>query len=146
MPFTPEAARQNFPALNQTVNNQPVLFFDGPGGSQVPSVVLDAITAYLGGHYNSNLGGAFFSSAETVSVVEKARASAQALLGAPSADNIVFGANMTSLTFQLSRAISRDWQAGDEIIVTALDHYSNVSSWQQAAEDKGGDCPPGTGE
>jgi len=136
MPFTPEAVRQNFPALNQTVNNQPVLFFDGPGGSQVPSVVLDAITAYLG-HYNSNLGGAFFSSAETVSVVEKARASAQALLGAPSADNIVFGANMTSLTFQLSRAISRDWQAGDEIIVTALDHYSNVSSWQQAAEDKG---------
>ncbi len=98
--------------------------------------MLDAITAYLG-HYNSNLGGAFFSSAETVSVVEKARASAQALLGAPSADNIVFGANMTSLTFQLSRAISRDWQAGDEIIVTALDHYSNVSSWQQAAEDKG---------
>lgn len=136
MPFTPEAVRPSFPALNQTVNDQPVFFFDGPGGSQVPSTVLEKMTAYLG-HYNSNLGGAFFSSAETVSLVEKARASAQALLGAPSADNIVFGANMTSLTFQLSRAISRDWQAGDEIIVTALDHYSNVSSWQQAAEDKG---------
>ncbi|MCW8328505.1 cysteine desulfurase-like protein [Photobacterium sp. SDRW27] len=136
MPFTPEAVRQSFPALNQTVNNEPVYFFDGPGGSQVPSAVLEKMTAYLG-HFNSNLGGAFFSSAETVSVVEQARASAQALLGAPSADNIVFGANMTSLTFQLSRAISRDWQAGDEIIVTALDHYSNVSSWQQAAEDKG---------
>ncbi|GAB3519396.1 cysteine desulfurase-like protein [Photobacterium alginatilyticum] len=136
MPFTPEAVRRSFPALNQTVENQPVFFFDGPGGSQVPSTVLDAMTDYLG-CFNSNLGGAFFSSAETVFVVEKARASAQALLGAPSASNIVFGANMTSLTFQLSRAISRDWQKGDEIIVTALDHYSNVSSWQQAAEDKG---------
>ncbi|MEJ2766330.1 cysteine desulfurase-like protein [Photobacterium sp. MCCC 1A19761] len=136
MPFTPEAVRDAFPALNQIVNDQPVYFFDGPGGSQVPTPVLDAMTAYLG-HYNSNLGGAFFSSEKTVEVVAKARRSAQALLGAPSAENIVFGANMTSLTFQLSRAISRDWQAGDEIIVTALDHYSNVSSWQQAAEDKG---------
>ncbi|GAK15079.1 cysteine desulfurase [Vibrio sp. JCM 19053] len=69
--------------------------------------------------------------------MQNARESAQALLNAPSSGNIVFGANMTSLTFQLSRAISRDWQAGDEIIVSALDHYSNVSSWQQAAEDKG---------
>ncbi len=69
--------------------------------------------------------------------MQSARESAQALLNAPSSGNIVFGANMTSLTFQLSRAISRDWQEGDEIIVSALDHYSNVSSWQQAAEDKG---------
>ncbi|UXI04448.1 cysteine desulfurase-like protein [Photobacterium sp. TY1-4] len=136
MPFTPEAVRDAFPALSQIVNDQPVYFFDGPGGSQVPTPVLDAMTAYLG-HYNSNLGGAFFSSEKTVEVVAKARSAAQALLGAPAAENIVFGANMTSLTFQLSRAISRDWQAGDEIIVTALDHYSNVSSWQQAAEDKG---------
>lgn len=136
MPFTPEAVRDAFPALNQQVNDQPVYFFDGPGGSQVPTPVLDAMTAYLG-HYNSNLGGAFFSSEKTVDVVAQARSAAQALLGAPSAENIVFGANMTSLTFQLSRAISRDWQAGDEIIVTALEHYSNVSSWQQAAEDKG---------
>ncbi|UTV29715.1 cysteine desulfurase-like protein [Photobacterium atrarenae] len=136
MPFTPEAVRDAFPALNQKVNDQPVYFFDGPGGSQVPTPVLDAMTDYLG-HYNSNLGGAFFSSEKTVDVVAQARSAAQALLGAPSAENIVFGANMTSLTFQLSRAISRDWQAGDEIIVTALEHYSNVSSWQQAAEDRG---------
>jgi len=69
--------------------------------------------------------------------MQQARESVQALLNAESSGNIVFGANMTSLTFQLSRAISRDWNEGDEIIVTALDHYSNVSSWQQAAEDKG---------
>lgn len=89
------------------------------------------------GVFNSNLGGHYFSSQATVDVMQSARESAQALLNAPSSGNIVFGANMTSLTFQLSRAISRDWQEGDEIIVSALDHYSNVSSWQQAAEDKG---------
>ena len=69
--------------------------------------------------------------------MRNARLSGQALLNTESPDNIVFGANMTSLTFQLSRAISRDWQAGDEVIVTSLDHYSNVSTWQQAADDKG---------
>jgi len=94
------------------------------------------MVSYLG-RFNSNLGGHYFSSRETVDVMQSARESAQALLNAPSSGNIVFGANMTSLTFQLSRAISRDWQEGDEIIVSALDHYSNVSSWQQAAEDKG---------
>lgn len=128
--------RDAFPALQQTVNDQPVYFFDGPGGSQVPQSVLDSMSDYLG-KYNSNLGGTFFSSEKTVEVMKAARTSAQALLNAPSADNIVFGANMTSLTFQLSRAISRDWQADDEVIVTALDHYSNVSTWQQAADDKG---------
>lgn len=70
-------------------------------------------------------------------MLKQARQSCAVFLNAPTEDNIVFGANMTSLTFQLSRTISRDWKAGDEIIVTALDHYSNVSSWQQAAEDKG---------
>ncbi|GAL30723.1 cysteine desulfurase [Vibrio variabilis] len=91
---------------------------------------------YLG-FYNSNLGGHYFSSQRTVELVADAREQARALLNASTADNIVFGANMTSLTFQLSRAIARDWQAGDEVIVTALDHYSNVSSWEQAAEDRG---------
>jgi cysteine desulfurase family protein (TIGR01976 family) len=136
MNFTLEAIRQQFPALQQRIDDHPVYFFDGPGGSQVPHSVLSAMTDYLG-RYNSNLGGAFFSSYETVSVMAQARESVQALLNAPSSDNIVFGANMTSLTFQLSRAISRDWTAEDEVVVTALDHYSNVSSWQQAAEDKG---------
>ncbi|QUM84028.1 MULTISPECIES: cysteine desulfurase-like protein [unclassified Moritella] len=131
-----ESIRQAFPALQQQVNGESVYFFDGPGGSQVPQSVLDAMTAYLG-KYNSNLGGRFFSSEKTVDVMRNARLSGQALLNTPSPDNIVFGANMTSLTFQLSRAISRDWKVGDEVIVTSLDHYSNVSTWQQAADDKG---------
>ncbi|WP_108651801.1 cysteine desulfurase-like protein [Dongshaea marina] len=136
MTFCPKTVREQFPALQQQIKGSPVCFFDGPGGSQVPQSVLDAMTNYLG-RYNSNLGGSFFSSHKTVELMEQARQHAQALLNAPSEQNIVFGANMTSLTFLLSRAISRNWQAGDEIIVTALDHYSNVSSWQQAAQDKG---------
>ncbi|WP_423839622.1 cysteine desulfurase-like protein [Vibrio mytili] len=135
MDFNLNHIRQQFPALSQYHNDKPVTFFDGPGGSQVPQSVLDAMVEYLG-HFNSNLGGHYFSSQKTVDIMQNARESAQALLNAPSSGNIVFGANMTTLTFQLSRAISREWQEGDEVIVTSLDHYSNVSSWQQAAEDK----------
>ena len=128
--------REQFPALMQSVDAKSPIFLDGPGGSQVPQSVLDAMAAYLG-HYNSNLGGAFFSSDKTVELMANARQAAADLLNAPSAEQIVFGPNMTSLTFSFSRAISRNWQAGDEIIVTNADHFSNVSSWQQAAEDKG---------
>lgn len=136
MSFTPNLARAQFSALSQTHNDLPVVFLDGPGGSQVPGSVLEAMNAYLG-YFNSNLGGHYFSSRNTTDLMKQAREHAQVLVNAESSDNIVFGANMTSLTFQLSRAISRDWQAGDEVIVTALDHYSNVSSWQQAADDRG---------
>lgn len=136
MLFTPDKARAQFSALSQTYQGEPIIFADGPGGSQVPQSVLDAMVQYLG-HFNSNLGGHYFSSRITTDLVTTAREHAQTLLNAESAGNIVFGANMTSLTFSLSRAISRQWQTGDEVIVTALDHYSNVSSWQQAAEDKG---------
>lgn len=136
MSFNLNSVREQFSALSQQYNGKPVIFLDGPGGSQVPQSVLDSMTSYLG-FYNSNLGGHFFSSQHTTNLMTQARESVQALVNAETPDNMVFGANMTSLTFQLSRAISRDWKAGDEIIVTALDHYSNVSSWQQAAEDKG---------
>ncbi|MCY9874581.1 aminotransferase class V-fold PLP-dependent enzyme, partial [Vibrio barjaei] len=129
MHFTPSSAREHFSALHQSYNDQSVVFLDGPGGSQVPGSVLKAMTDYLG-QYNSNLGGHYFSSKETVELVAKARHHGKALLNAEEVDSIVFGANMTSLTFQLSRAIARNWQFNDEVIVTALDHYSNVSSWQ----------------
>lgn len=135
MSFTPERVRAQFNALHQRHNHQAVSFFDGPGGAQVPMSVLAAMSAYLG-YYNANLGGHYFSSHKTNQLLSDARSSCQALLNASSADSIVFGANMTSLTFSLSRALSRDWQPGDEVIVTALDHYANVSTWQQAAEDK----------
>ncbi|MBI3311111.1 MAG: cysteine desulfurase-like protein [Serratia liquefaciens] len=135
MTFTPELARAQFSALTQHYNDQPVIFFDGPGGSQVSRGVLEKMTDYLG-NYNANLGGHYFSSHMTGEVMNHARESVRALLNAPTPDNIIFGMNMTSLTFHLSRIISRHWQASDEIIVTELDHYANVSSWQQAANDK----------
>lgn len=128
--------REQFPALNQTIDKVTPIFFDGPGGAQVPQSVLDAMSGYLG-LYNANLGGTFFSSDKTVALVNQARHVAATFLNSESPDQIVFGANMTSLTFSFSRAISRDWHQSDEIIVTNADHYSNVSSWQQAAEDKG---------
>ncbi|MFI8416770.1 cysteine desulfurase-like protein [Serratia sp. NPDC078593] len=135
MTFTPERARAQFSALSQYVNDKPVIFFDGPGGSQVSRTVLGKMTDYLG-YANANLGGHYFSSQVAGEVMNHVRESVCALFNAPSPDNIVFGMNMTSLTFHLSRIISRHWQAGDEIIVTELDHYANVSSWQQAADDK----------
>lgn len=135
MTFSPELARAQFSALSQRYDDKPAIFFDGPGGSQVSQAVLEKMTDYLG-KYNANLGGHYFSSHKTTEVMNQARESVRAFLNAPSPDNVVFGMNMTSLTFHLSRIISRNWQAGDEIIVTALDHYANVSSWQQAAADK----------
>lgn len=128
--------RSQFPALNQTWEGVTPLFLDGPGGSQVSQSVLDAMTSYLG-RYNANLGGAYFSSHKTVDLMADARCAAQDFYNAASPAEIVFGANATSLTFHMSRAIARDWQAGDEIIVTALDHYSNVSPWVLLAEEKG---------
>ncbi|WP_341501390.1 cysteine desulfurase-like protein [Gallaecimonas sp. GXIMD4217] len=129
------ALRQAFPALNQEVEGKAPIFLDGPGGAQVPDRVLAAMVGYLG-HYNANLGGAYFSSHMTVELMAQARQAAQDLLNASRPEEVLFGPNMTTLTFAMSRTLSRDWQAGDEIIVTALDHYSNVSSWQQAAEDR----------
>lgn len=128
--------RQQFPSLSQTVDGRTPVFFDGPGGSQVTQLALDAARGYHA-FYNSNLGSSFFSSVKTTEVLQQARQSVAALVNAPSAENIAFGPTATMLMFNFSRAIARDWQAGDEVIVTALDHYSNVSSWMQAAEDKG---------
>ncbi|MDW6003799.1 cysteine desulfurase-like protein [Vibrio mangrovi] len=135
MNFTPEAVRQQFPVFRQ--RNHPLpLFFDGPGGSQVPVTVMDQMYRYLSGG-TANLGGHYPTSMQTGQLVMQARETVQAFLNAPDSRNIVFGANMTTLTFHMSRILSRTWQAGDEVIVTELDHYANVSSWQQAAAEKG---------
>ncbi|ALF52336.1 aminotransferase [Nostoc piscinale CENA21] len=126
--------RSQFPALTQKINNQPAIFFDGPGGTQVPGAVLDAMNDYLV-RSNANAHGYFATSARTDATINSARAAIADFLGCDS-DEVVFGANMTTLTFSLSRAIGRELQPGDEIIVTRLDHYANVSSWY-ALEEKG---------
>lgn len=126
--------RGQFPALNQKINGQPAIFFDGPGGTQVPGAVLDAISDYLV-RSNANAHGAFATSVRTDAVITAARVAIADFLGC-SSDEVVFGANMTTLTLTLSRAIARTIQPGDEIIVTRLDHYANVSSWY-ALEEQG---------
>jgi cysteine desulfurase family protein (TIGR01976 family) len=126
--------RGQFPALTQKVNGQQAIFFDGPGGTQVPGAVLDAMSDYLV-RSNANAHGAFATSNRTDATITSARAAIADFLGC-SSDEVVFGANMTTLTFALSRAIGRELQPGDEIIVTRLDHYANVSSWY-ALEEQG---------
>ncbi len=119
--------RAQFPALKQKMDGQSVVFLDGPGGTQVPQSVIDAISDYLTSS-NANLHGAFATSARTDALVAKAREATADFLGCRP-DEIVFGANMTTLTFAISRAIGRDLQPGDEILVTMLDHDANIAPW-----------------
>jgi cysteine desulfurase family protein (TIGR01976 family) len=130
------AVRTQFPALRRTQAGQPVAWFDGPGGSQVPKSVIEAISSFLtrGG---SNHGGAFAASRDSESAHEEARAAVADLYGARDDDYVVFGMNMTSLNFALSRALSAYWGPGDEVVVTRLDHDANVSPWLRAAADRG---------
>jgi len=134
--FDPVPLRAQFPALQQVVNGKTAVFFDGPGGTQSPQSVIDAMGGYLE-FGSSNLGGPFLTSRKADEVVAQARAAMKDFLNARRPEEIAFGQNMTSLTFSISRAISRTWQAGDEIIVTRLDHDANISPWLLAAEDKG---------
>ena len=131
-----ERVRALLPALSQIApSGRTPIFFDAPGGAQVTQPMLEAMTGYLS-RYNANLGAPYFSSQKTVAVMQQARESVAALLNAQ-AENMVFGPTATNLMFGFSRALSQAWQAGDEIIVSALDHYSNVSSWHRAAQDRG---------
>jgi cysteine desulfurase family protein (TIGR01976 family) len=125
-----EVVRSRFPALAGEA-----AYFDGPGGSQVPQSVVDAMSGYLLCS-NSNLGGAFRTSRESDEVIERGRAAAADFTGAE-AEGIAFGANMTTLNFQLAHAVARTLEPGDEIVVTALDHDANVSPWLLVAEDHG---------
>ncbi len=135
LPLDPAWVRSRFPALSQEIEGCIPVFFDGPGGSQVPGSVIDAISRYLV-KSNANVHGAFATSRRTDECIDSARAAVADLLGCDP-DEVVFGANMTTLTFAVSRAIGRELRPGDEIVVTRLDHYANVSPWQ-ALEDEAG--------
>ncbi|MEI8019837.1 MAG: cysteine desulfurase-like protein [Schlesneria sp.] len=134
--FPVDWCRAQFPALKRLVAGQPVAFFDGPGGSQVPQRVIDAIGHYLA-HTNANRGGRYATARESDALLESAHATMAEFLGTPDPESVIFGANMTTLTFALSRAISKSWKPGDEIIVTRLDHDGNVTPWVLAARDAG---------
>ncbi len=126
--------REQFPALAQTINQNPAVFLDGPGGTQVPQRVIDAIADHLA-HNNANTHGAYQTSRNTDHMIDEARAAMGDFLNCD-ADEIVFGANMTSLTFALSRALGRELGPGDEIVLTLLDHDANFAPWK-ALEEKG---------
>lgn len=129
------AVRRTFPALSRQLDGRSVAYLDGPGGTQVHASVIDAMARFMeaGG---SNLHGPFVTSLETDSVVEEARGAVADLFNAQPGE-IVFGQNMTSLTYALSRALARTWRRGDNIVVTRLDHDANVAPWIQAARDAG---------
>lgn len=127
--------REQFPALERRIGDHPVAYFDGPGGTQVPTAVVVAVADYLLNH-NANTHWPYPSSQETDALLQEARRAAADLVGGRP-DEIAFGANMTTLTLHLSRAFSADWGPGDEIILTELDHHANIDPWRRAARDSG---------
>jgi cysteine desulfurase family protein (TIGR01976 family) len=128
--FDVSAARARFSALESEL-----AFFDGPGGTQVPDQVIDAIATYLR-ESNANVSGPYETSRRTERLVADSRLAAASFLGS-AADEVIFGANMTTLNFALSRTAAREWNEGDEIVVTRLDHDGNVSPWLELAHDLG---------
>ncbi len=131
MPLDPDLIRGQFPALRR-----PAIFLDNPGGTQVTQACLDRIQSYLTEH-NANHDGAFATSRDSDAVVDEAHAAAADLLNANRPEEIVFGANMTTLTFHISRSIGRWLEPGDEIVVTRLDHDANITPWVMVAEERG---------
>src|SRR5258708_3482850 len=138
---TIDEIRGHFPALERMYGGFPVAYFDAPGGTQVPRQVADAMTRYLFEH-NANTHWAYPTSEETDVILADARQAVADFLNA-TPDEIAFGANMTTLTFHLGRALGRTWQSGDEVIVTELDHHGNVAPWRALEGDPGiGVRPP----
>lgn len=133
--FDVAAVREQFPALNRAHNGRRVVYFDGPGGSQMTRRSIEAMRVYMEGG-GANLHGVFPTSVETEEILARARRAAGAFLGVEP-EETSFGANMTTLTFAISRALAREWDEGSEIVVTELDHRANVDPWLHAAADKG---------
>lgn len=141
--------RSRFPALQRSYNGYPVAYFDGPGGTQVPESVVQAMTEYLY-HHNANTHWNYPTSAETDEAIHGARGAVADFLNAER-EQIVFGANMTTLTFHLARTLGRRWKEGDEVVVTELDHQANVAPWEALTRERGIKVRivaliPGTGE
>jgi cysteine desulfurase family protein (TIGR01976 family) len=134
--FDVDALRAEFPALRREQDGRPVVFLDGPGGTQVPQRVIDAVSSYLA-DTNANAGGAFATSEASDGMVAEAHAAVADFLGAGSPDEIKFGYNMSTLTLHIGRSIGATLGPGDEIVVTTLDHEANVSTWEAMAADRG---------
>ena len=129
-----DAIRRHFPALDRRVESHPVAYFDGPGGTQVPRVVVEAMADYLY-HHNANTHWQYPSSMETDAMLAGARQALADFLGADPHE-VAFGANMTTLTFHLARGLGRAWGPRDEVVVTELDHHANVAPWRALERDR----------
>ena len=125
-----EQIRARFPALERVHEDLPVAYFDGPGGTQVPKSVVDAVRDYLL-HHNANTDWAYATSIETDALIASARSALADFLNAD-ASEIAFGNNMTTLTFHLARSLGAAWGPGDEIVITDLDHHANVAPSERA--------------
>src|SRR4051812_15963327 len=125
------AIRAQFPGLKRDA-----VFFDGPGGSQTPQCVVDAVVDYLI-HRNANTGGIFSTGRESDALLDATHLACAEFVGSSDPGEIVFGQNMSTHTFTMSRALAKTWKAGDEVIVSRLDHDANVSPWVLAAKDAG---------
>jgi cysteine desulfurase family protein (TIGR01976 family) len=134
--FDVDALRAEFPALSREENGRPVAFLDGPGGTQVPQRVIDAVIDYYR-NANANADGAFATSRRSDEIVDEAHAAVADFLGAGSPDEVKFGYNMSTLTLHIGRSIGATLGPGDEIVVTTLDHEANVSTWKAMAADRG---------
>ncbi len=130
-----EEIRAQFPALERREGGYPVAYFDGPGGTQVPRSVVEAISDYLY-HHNSNTHWGYATSNETDATIRNGRAALADLLNA-SPSEIVFGPNMSTLTFHVSRALGKGFGPGDEIVVTELDHHANIDPWRALEKERG---------
>ncbi len=128
-----ESCRRDFPALERTLRDRPLAYLDGPAGTQVPRQVIDAVARYYR-TCNANTHGAFVTSRDSDDLIRAAREAVAAFLGAPSWREISFGANMTTLTFSLSRALARTMGPGDEVVITELDHEANRGPWLALGE------------
>lgn len=134
--FDVDALRARFPALSIEQDGRPVALFDGPGGTQVPDTVIEAVARYYR-ESNANHGGTFLTSRRSDAVLDEAHAALADLLGAADPAEIKFGANMTTLTMHLARSIAATMAEGEELVVTRLDHEANVGPWQAVARDRG---------
>ena len=132
--FPIDKVRGQFPALKRTYKDKLAVYFDGPGGSQFVDTAIKAVSDYMSGG-GANLHGCFPTSIETEALIAKARADILTLFNGEGCE-VAFGPNATTLMFHTSRALSRQWKEGDEIVLTELEHHSNIDSWRTAAEDK----------
>ncbi len=131
-----QSIRSQFPALSRIIGARPAVYLDGPAGTQVPQSVVDRVSECMLNH-NANRSGSFATSREVDSMMGQCHRILADFLGATFSDSIAFGPNMTSLTFQFSRALSKEWKPGDRILVSSLDHDANYTPWVLAAKDAG---------